>query len=215
MPTPVHVSYTAETISSCPHAVQRMGFFLSSTQSMPLRQRGHTGPFGSAIAQMTHRSRLESDIPSPVRRHATDRTGSRSAGLASSAHRTGRSRNRDPCHAAVAKDLRPHLGAAEHLTKDEIHQPNGVVDAEALDGDASRCQATGSFLIDKDEDEGCGRCGKPRSVRFSKERWARSVRPRLRRRPQPAVRGRTKQTGPSWHLTADTVVTTYPRIKGQ
>src|SRR5262249_31063121 len=32
-------------------------------------------------------------------------------------------------------------------------------------------------------DSACGRCGKPRSVRFSKERWARSVRPRLRQRP--------------------------------
>jgi hypothetical protein len=32
-------------------------------------------------------------------------------------------------------------------------------------------------------DDACGRCGKPRSVRFSKARWARSVRPRGRQRP--------------------------------
>src|SRR5450756_1114831 len=30
----------------------------------------------------------------------------------------------------------------------------------------------------------CGRCGKPRSMRFSKERWALAVRPRLRHLPQ-------------------------------
>lgn len=32
-----------------------------------------------------------------------------------------------------------------------------------------------------------GRCGKPRSLRFSKLRWTRSLRPWERRRPQPPV----------------------------
>ena len=32
-------------------------------------------------------------------------------------------------------------------------------------------------------DEACGRCGKPRCVRFSKSRWMRSWRPRRRQRP--------------------------------
>jgi hypothetical protein len=40
-----------------------------------------------------------------------------------------------------------------------------------------------SVLSPLDIEEACGRCGKPRSLRFSKERWARSVRPRLWQRP--------------------------------
>src|SRR5439155_24348241 len=34
-----------------------------------------------------------------------------------------------------------------------------------------------------DIEEACGRCGKPRAVRFSKERWTRSVRPPRRQCP--------------------------------
>ncbi len=40
-----------------------------------------------------------------------------------------------------------------------------------------------SVLFSLEIDGACGGCGKPRSVRFSKEPWARSVRPRLRQRP--------------------------------
>jgi len=42
---------------------------------------------------------------------------------------------------------------------------------------------SGISCVKRIDDDACGRCGKPRSVRFSKERWARSVRPRLRQRP--------------------------------
>ena len=41
------------------------------------------------------------------------------------------------------------------------------------------------FQISRKKMMGCGRCGKPRSLRFSKLLWARSLRPWERWRPQP------------------------------
>ena len=46
-----------------------------------------------------------------------------------------------------------------------------------------RLPVVGSLLPSREQRSACGRCGKPRSVRFSKSRWARSVRPQGRRRP--------------------------------
>ena len=42
---------------------------------------------------------------------------------------------------------------------------------------------------------GCGRCAKPRSLRFCKLRWTRSLRPWERRRPQPPVVRRQPWSG--------------------
>ena len=44
-----------------------------------------------------------------------------------------------------------------------------------------------SVDLDEEEEDGCGRCAKPRSLRFCKLLWARCLRPWERRRPWPAA----------------------------
>jgi hypothetical protein len=46
-----------------------------------------------------------------------------------------------------------------------------------------RVDVVRSVLLLLEADDACGRCGKPRPVRFSKSLWARSVRPQGRQRP--------------------------------
>ena len=75
-----------------------------------------------------------------------------------------------------------------------------------------------SVDLDEEEEDGCGRCAKPRSLRFCKLLWARCLRPWERRRPWPAalalatVRSGSAGSGLSRGVMAPVVPTLRDRV---